>query len=324
VGYLTDNGSAWITQVRELETSDLVLGGPGGASNGPLQDLANRTAFLKAQVDGKAALVHLHAQSDVTGLVDALVGKAAATHTHAQLSDVAGLVDALAAKAPYTHTHAQGDITGLAAALASFAPLSHVHGIAQVTGLAAAIAGCAPLSHTHQISDVSGLSTALASYQQTATAINTGNIAAQSVAYANSAGAVPWYGVSSKPTTCGGYGITDAITTSNIGNQSVAYAAGAGKAAVLTGAALGSNLYGSTRQSGGVYTNTTGRMLWLYLFGTNSGGASNGSVFVYLNGENLGQINAYGQYWFSLIPIPPGYTYQFSASNCTITRWYEV
>lgn len=40
---------------------------------------------------------HSHAQSDITGLSDALAGKAASSHTHAQ-TDVTGLSDALAAK----------------------------------------------------------------------------------------------------------------------------------------------------------------------------------------------------------------------------------
>jgi hypothetical protein len=46
---------------------------------------------------GKANVSHGHAQSDVTGLSDALAGKANATHSHAQ-SDVTGLADALSGK----------------------------------------------------------------------------------------------------------------------------------------------------------------------------------------------------------------------------------
>jgi hypothetical protein len=37
-------------------------------------------------------------------------------------------------------------------------------------------------------------------------------------------GSVPWTGITGKPTTVAGYGITDAITTANIGSQSVASA----------------------------------------------------------------------------------------------------
>lgn len=58
---------------------------------------------------------------------------------------------------------------------------------------------------------------------------------------ATNASNVPWSGVSSKPTTLSGYGITDAqpastaITTSNIGSQSVSYATSAGNADTLDG-----------------------------------------------------------------------------------------
>ncbi len=41
---------------------------------------------------------------------------------------------------------------------------------------------------------------------------------------------VAWSGITSKPTTISGYGITDAITTGNIGSQSVNYANSAGSA----------------------------------------------------------------------------------------------
>jgi hypothetical protein len=49
-------------------------------------------------------------------------------------------------------------------------------------------------------------------------AITTGNIGSQTVA------AVPWSGITSKPTTIAGFGITDAITTGNISSQTVAKA----------------------------------------------------------------------------------------------------
>ena len=49
-------------------------------------------------------------------------------------------------------------------------------------------------------------------------AITTGNIGDQTVA------AVPWTGITGKPTTISGFGITDAITTGNIGSQTVATA----------------------------------------------------------------------------------------------------
>jgi len=74
-----------------------------------------------ASVDGRdgvvtlsdlyAALVHIHAQADVTGLVAALAGKAATVHTHAE-DDITGLTAELDAfdteldgKAALAHTH---------------------------------------------------------------------------------------------------------------------------------------------------------------------------------------------------------------------------
>lgn len=53
---------------------------------------------------------------------------------------------------------------------------------------------------------------------------------------AASASAAPWSGITGKPTSVGGYGITDAITTANIGSQSVNYAASAGSAGTATSA----------------------------------------------------------------------------------------
>lgn len=92
----------------------------------------------------------------------------------------------------------------------------------------------------------------------------------------------------------------------------------------LLASSIGGNLYSGSRGSGGTYTNTTGRVLWVYLFGSNSGGSSNGSTYIYLNGTNVGQINNYGQNWYALIPIPIGYTYKFTVSNSTLTGWYEM
>lgn len=53
---------------------------------------------------------------------------------------------------------------------------------------------------------------------------------AAAAATAASAASVPWSGVTGRPTTVAGYGITDAITTANIGLQSVTFATTAGRA----------------------------------------------------------------------------------------------
>lgn len=47
--------ASWDAGVYQLETTDPVLGGPNGKSNLPLKNLANRTAYLKAQVDSLSA-----------------------------------------------------------------------------------------------------------------------------------------------------------------------------------------------------------------------------------------------------------------------------
>lgn len=85
--------------------------------------------------DGKyAPIEHTHEQADVTGLTNALAGKANTSHTHTT-AQVTGLDTALAGKANTSHTHEQGDIDGLGTALAGKANASHTHTIAQVTGL---------------------------------------------------------------------------------------------------------------------------------------------------------------------------------------------
>lgn len=58
-----------------------------------------------------AASAHGHSQADVTGLVEALAGKAASSHSHAQ-TEISGLADALAGKAAANHTHSDYAATG--------------------------------------------------------------------------------------------------------------------------------------------------------------------------------------------------------------------
>ena len=67
--------------------------------------------------DPQTPAAHAHAQADVTGLVNALDGKAATAHSHAQ-ADVTNLTSDLAGKAAAAHAHLPADVTGLDAALA--------------------------------------------------------------------------------------------------------------------------------------------------------------------------------------------------------------
>ena len=73
------------------------------------------------KLDGKTAeqfadAGHGHEISDVSGLQDALDGKAAAQHSH-DMSQVSGLSSALTGKADATHSHEIADVNGLQAAL---------------------------------------------------------------------------------------------------------------------------------------------------------------------------------------------------------------
>jgi hypothetical protein len=61
--------------------------------------LMNSTSELQAQINGKAATSHTHAESDVTNLVSDLAGKAATSHTHV-MANITDLAAALALKAP--------------------------------------------------------------------------------------------------------------------------------------------------------------------------------------------------------------------------------
>jgi len=58
------------------------------------------------------------------------------------------------------------------------------------------------------------------------------------ISISGGAGSVAWSGVTGKPTTVSGYGITDAITTASIGSQSVSNAANLGSVAAANFAQL--------------------------------------------------------------------------------------
>ena len=52
--HLPENGSEWQDQVYLLEEGDLMLGGMQGVMNLPIQELTNRTAYLKNALDNGA------------------------------------------------------------------------------------------------------------------------------------------------------------------------------------------------------------------------------------------------------------------------------
>jgi len=124
-------------------TGPIVLPGPPAsglqaATKAYVDDAQLGGGDVQAQLDGKAALVHVHTIANVTSLQAALDAKAASSHAHA-IADSTGLQTALDGKAASAHSHAIGDSTGLQTALDAKAALSHSHAIADSTGLQTAL-----------------------------------------------------------------------------------------------------------------------------------------------------------------------------------------
>jgi hypothetical protein len=134
---------------------------------------------------------HTHPQSDITGLDNALLGKAAISHTHPQ-SDITGLETALLGKASAAHTHPLSDLTQSSATAgqvatwdgsawvpqspssgvtsyndltdvpSTFPPATHTHAISEVTNLQTTLDGKAASSHTHAAADITSGTLAIA------------------------------------------------------------------------------------------------------------------------------------------------------------------
>lgn len=121
--------AAWEPGVYQLEMSDPVLGGAEGIDNLQAKQLANRTAYLKEEVEALALLIE---------------GVSGGTTNHAALSNrsiadqhpmeaVTGLMAALAAKAEGAHTHSAAAITaGVMAEARLPAASSAARGIVQL------------------------------------------------------------------------------------------------------------------------------------------------------------------------------------------------
>ena len=91
---------------KKVLTEDDAVGGGGGLVDGDYGDIT---------VSGTGTVMTVNAgeidESDVNGLVADLAGKAASVHTHAE-SDVTSLVSDLAGKASVSHTHPEADVLG--------------------------------------------------------------------------------------------------------------------------------------------------------------------------------------------------------------------
>jgi hypothetical protein len=176
------------------EIASAIAANEGGIT-GLTTAIGNRVSFADAQSlsdqqkaralanIGAAALVHIHAISDVSGLQEALDGKSDAGHTHT-IANVSGLSAALSGKQAQDPTldalaavvtaankliYATGADTFSTTDLSVFARtlLDDVDQAAMrlTLGLGSAatqaIESFAPATHTHAIADVTGLQTAL-------------------------------------------------------------------------------------------------------------------------------------------------------------------
>lgn len=152
-----------------------------------LGDDANFASTVTTALAGKAAAVHSHGISDVTGLQTALDGKAAATHTHTSSEVGLGNVPNVNATQRSSHTGSQtaSTISDFTTAAAAAAPVQSVAGKTGTVTLAkgdvglgnvdntsdankpvssatqTALNGKAAAVHTHAIADVTSLQTQL-------------------------------------------------------------------------------------------------------------------------------------------------------------------
>jgi hypothetical protein len=127
--------ATWTAGVYQLETTDPVLGGAEGVDNVQAKALANRTAYLKSEIEALAAEVaaldfsvtnhgaltgrdtaDAHPIEAITGLFSALAGRAPSVHQHSASAISAGTMDT--ARLPAASTSAAG-IVQLVAGLTS-------------------------------------------------------------------------------------------------------------------------------------------------------------------------------------------------------------
>ena len=107
----------------------------GTAENDPNADTL-RAAFEKVNA---LVVATNQAQSDLAAMIDALAGKAPASHTHTYSE----ITDKPSVFPPAAHSHPWSDLTGVPTA---FPPSAHQHAIGDVSGLQSALDGKAPAS----------------------------------------------------------------------------------------------------------------------------------------------------------------------------------
>ncbi|GIW22520.1 MAG: hypothetical protein KatS3mg068_1527 [Candidatus Sericytochromatia bacterium] len=100
--------------------------------------------------------IHTHIISEISGLQNALDGKANVSHTH-NISDVNNLQDQLNSKSNIGHIHNISDINNLQTELDNKANISHIHQIYDIQNLQVELDGKANTIHSHEISDINNL-----------------------------------------------------------------------------------------------------------------------------------------------------------------------
>jgi hypothetical protein len=112
---------------------------------------------------------HTHPLEDITGLDNALLGKAAISHTHPQ-SDITGLDTALLGKASATHTHPLSDLTNSGATTgqvvtwdgSAWVPQDASGGVTSYNDLTNVPSTFPPSTHTHAVTDITSGTLAIA------------------------------------------------------------------------------------------------------------------------------------------------------------------
>ncbi|WP_218972401.1 gp53-like domain-containing protein [Aeromonas caviae] len=215
---------SWDAGVYQLETSDPVLGGPGGTSNKQAQALANRTAYLKRHMDdleggttaaGKANKLTtartIAVAGDVTGQASFDgSGNISITATYKNSGVVAGTYRSVTVDAKGNVTAGSNPTTLSGYGITDALPATGTAAAAQKLATARTIALAGDITGQANF-DGSGNISITATYKNSGVAAGTyrsvtvdakGNITA-----------------GSNPTTLSGYGITDAVSSTQYATE---------------------------------------------------------------------------------------------------------